>query len=258
MNTSVILEKENDIAVITFNRPESMNTYNVAMSEELLAISDELLRDTETRIVIVKGAGPVFMAGGDIHYFKSGLESMPKGVHAIIRTLAATIQNFRLIKKPIIAAVHGAVAGAGLSVMLACDLVVASSETKFTTAYSALGVSPDGGMSYFLPRLLGTKKAMQLMLTSEQFSAIEAYQWGLVNEVTESSLLVQTVENWVKRLTSLPVGSLNNIKQLTYLSEQQGLAAQCESEAESFVALTQTEDFKIRVNAFLDKRKTHV
>jgi 2-(1,2-epoxy-1,2-dihydrophenyl)acetyl-CoA isomerase len=253
MNDSVLMTKEGEIATITLNRPQVMNTYALAMSERLLDISESLLNDKSTRVVILRGAGPVFMAGGDINYFKDNLDLMPEGVRSIIRTLSATIHNFRSMHQTVIGAVHGAAAGAGLSLMLACDLVVAMTGTKFTTAYSALGVSPDGGLSYFLPKLLGTKKAMELLLLSEQFNVEEAKEWGLINKVVPKSEFEAVVSSLARQCMAMPKQSMENIKRLTYLSETQSLSSQLESEAGSFTALTETADFRDRVLAFLKK-----
>lgn len=253
MDQTVTLNIDHAIATISFNRSDDMNTYNLEMSKALLDVTETLLNEQNVRVVLLRGNGPAFMAGGDIRYFQERMDSMPEGVRDIIRTLAATVHNLRSLSQPVIAVVHGAVAGAGLSLMLAADMVIASQETKFTAAYSALGVSPDGGMSYFLPRHVGTKKAMELMLLSEQFSAEEAKHMGLVNVVCDKNALDDTSATLSKKCLAMPPLAIQNIKQLTYQAESQSLSSQLENEADSFVDLVQTEDFRARVNAFLNK-----
>lgn len=253
MTQTVTMNIDNEVATICFNRPDAMNTYNLEMSQTLLKLTESLINHKTIRVILLRGNGPMFMAGGDIHFFYERMDKMPEGVRDIIRTLAATVHNFRSLSQPVIACVHGAVAGAGLSLMLAADMVIAREDTKFKSAYSALGVSPDGGMSYFLPRHVGTKKAMELMLLSEQFSAEDAERWGLVNRVCNPKQFEETISSYIHRCMSMPTLALKRIKQLTYQAEIQSLSSQLESEADAFVDLVQTGDFKDRVISFLKK-----
>lgn len=255
MSEVVSLMVEGKVATLSFNRPECMNSYDMAMSEQLLEATEWLEANQEINIVILKGQGEAFMAGGDIRFFADRLEQMPQGVKAIIRRLASTVHNMRQSNKLFVAVVHGAVAGAGLSLMLACDLVLAREDTVFTTAYSRLGTSPDGGLSYFLPRLVGEKKAMELLLLADRFDAKEAYKLGLINRVLPLATFEQDIITYLAKVSNLPSLASQRIKELIYASHNNSLADQLELEAKHFVEATQTQNFTEGVKAFLEKRR---
>lgn len=243
------------IATISFNRPEAMNSFNQKMADELESITEEVKRDQSIRAVLLNGAGQLFMAGGDLRFFYEKLEKMPEGVTKIVRTLNATILNLMHMPKPVLASVHGSVAGVGMSFMMAADLVIAAEHTKFTMAYSGIGISPDGGASYNLPRLVGAKKAMEWILLSDIFDAQTALKYGLVNwVVTEQNLATET-NLILKKLKSGPTQSYAQIKKLVNQTWDNSLATQLEHEAESFVHCSITTDFKSGVTSFLQKRK---
>jgi 2-(1,2-epoxy-1,2-dihydrophenyl)acetyl-CoA isomerase len=254
MEPTIILEKNNAIASLIFNRPNVMNTYNHQMGEELLKVTDELLWDDKIRAVLLKGSGPVFMAGGDISFFKERQDQMPIGTLDLVRQLAGAIQNLQNMHKLVLAAVHGSVAGAGISLMLAADLVIAHEHTKFTLAYSGIGTSPDGGASYFLPRLVGDKKAMELLLFSNRFSASQALEWGMINKVSDDASFANDVEIWLQRLVSGPTVDYSKVKKLIHQARHNSLAQQLEIEGTCFAQATKTTDFKRGVTAFLEKK----
>ena len=160
MYETVLFSVNESIATIAFNRPEAMNSFDHRMADELEALTEIVADDPSIRVVLLKGAGHLFMAGGDIKFFYDRLDKMPAGVMKIVRTLNATIHNFMNMPKPVLASVHGSVAGVGISLMLAADLVIAGENTKFTTAYSGIGISPDGGCS--LCQGIGTSSAKLL------------------------------------------------------------------------------------------------
>src|SRR5688572_29342473 len=141
--TMLLYSVSDAVATITLNRPDAMNSFNRQMGEELESITDSVRHDPAIRAVVLNGGGNLFMAGGDIRFFYEQLDTMPAGVRKIVRILNATIINLKEMPKPVLASVHGSVAGVGMSLMLACDLVIAAADTKFTMAYSGLGISPD-------------------------------------------------------------------------------------------------------------------
>ncbi len=255
MEQSVLFEVKDGVATLSLNRPDSLNSYNKAMSKSLLAYSETIRISPDIKMVVFKGEGRAFMSGGDVNYFKENMATLDGEIRQIIRSLGSTILNFRQCDKPILAVVHGACAGAGLSLMLASDLVIATKETTLTTAYSALGTSPDGGMSYFLPQLVGSKKAFELMALTSKFSANEAKALGIVNEVVEPEGLADSVATWTSRVMAMSKDVLKSVKHLTYSSFNQSLAEQLESEASYFFDMVKTDNFKEGVNAFLEKRK---
>lgn len=242
------------IATINLNRPKALNSYDLSMAQSLLAHTETLLLNDQVRVVLVRGEGNAFMAGGDIEFFARELSSMPKGIRSIIRTLANTINNMRQAKQIYLAAVHGAVAGAGMSLMLGCDLVLAEENTVFTTAYNKLATSPDGALSYFLPKLVGDKKAMELLLLSDRLTAVEMQRLGLINTLTHRDNFEAQVDSLLQRLAQLPVVSSNHIKQLVYQSHQHSFETHCEAEAKAFIDSVQRSDFSEGVHAFLERR----
>ncbi len=253
MTNTVLLTIENNIATIAFNRPEQMNTYNDVMSKELLDVVKQVKLDTQVRAVVLRGMGNVFMAGGDLQYFHSNLPTISDCVHTLLHQLTVTIHDLQTMNKPVLAVTHGAVAGVGLSLMLAADLAITAKGTKFTTAYSKLGLTPDGGASYFLPRVVGMKKAMELFFLAEQFDADKALELGLVNWVVPMEELNSEAEKRLAVLANGPTQAYAGIKSLLMQTMSNRLLQQLESEAASFVNCTTTKDFHTGVKAFVKK-----
>lgn len=253
MLQTILHEERDSIATITFNRPAAMNALNRLMAEELAAVTEQILNNDSIRAVLIKGAGKLFMAGGDLHFFYETLEAMPQDVLTIVRTVNASLINLTQMAKPVVACVHGSVAGIGLSYMLAADLVIAAEDTKFTTAYSKIALTPDGGLSYTLPHLIGMKKAMELLLLSEVFSASEALNLGLVNRLASTTKVFAEAEKLVRALAQGPTKSYARIKQLVHNSTHSSLVEQLEAEVHAFAAAAMTEDFKRGVTAFVKK-----
>jgi len=253
MSDTVLLSIDNHIATITLNRPQQMNTFNHRMSEELEQITTQVMLNESIRVVVLRGAGRLFMAGGDIAFFHENLDKMPNSVVKIMRQLNATIQALQAMPKPVIASVHGSVAGVGISLMLAADLVIAAQETKFTTAYSNIGLSPDGGASYFLPRHVGTKKAMQLFLLAEIFDAKTAQDLGLINWIVSEIDLGSETDKLAERLANGPTQAYAALKKLVNQAHETTLAQQLENEIVQFVKCTETKDFQTGVQGFINK-----
>lgn len=258
MTDPVLLARDGPVATLTLNRPNALNALDAAMIDALVAHSVALAADDSLRCVIICGAGKHFMAGGDIRYFAEQLELAPKERHErflrTIERLHAAIELLRRMPHPIVASVHGAVAGFGMSLMCACDLVVAADTSYFTSAYRQLGLTPDGGLSYALPRQVGLRKAMEILLLSERFGAEEALRLGLVNRVVPVPELARATAAMVAAIVSGPVAAMRNDKRLLQQSLARTLAEQLRAEAESFGACSATKDFAEGVRAFLDKR----
>lgn len=255
MTKTLLYTLVDNIATITFNRPTAMNSFDKNMAEELESLTEYIKDDAAIRAVLLNGAGDLFMAGGDLRFFHDSLDSMPKGVIKMIRTLNASILNLISMPKPVVASVHGSVAGVGMSFMLACDLVIAADNTKFTTAYTNIGITPDGGLTYHLPRLVGTKKAMEWILLSGIFDATTAQAYGMINWVVAPEILAEETQRIMKRLVAGPATSYAHAKQLVNSTWQHSLESQLEQEARAFEDCSATADFKIGVKAFLQKKK---
>ena len=258
MNTTLLLHRDGAIATLTLNRPASLNTLDPEMIDALIDHSAALAADDSVRCVVIKGAGKHFMAGGDIRSFGERLSDSPsdrqRNFTNLVVRMHAAIENLQRMPHPVIASVHGAVAGFGLSLMCACDLAIAAESSYFTSAYRHLGLTPDGGASYTLPRLVGLKKAMEIVLLGERFDAAEALRLGLVNRVVPGAGLEATTQQIAQSLASGPVLALRNGKRLINEALSRSLSAQLLSEAESFGACAATQDFAEGVRAFLDKR----
>lgn len=255
MPKSVLLLIDKNIATITLNRPEAMNSFNQNVAKDLLEVTTDVRNNKSIRAVILNGNGPCFMAGGDIRMFNEMMDSMPKGVDEMIDLLHRSIANLMNMPKPVLACVHGSVAGAGVSLMMACDLVIAADDTKFTLAYSGIGMSPDGGATYNLPRLVGNKKAMEWLLLSDMFDAQTAQTFGLINWSVSSSELAQQSQKIISKLVRGPSHSFAHIKRLVNATWDHSLEKQLAEEGKAFADCTVSADFRIGVESFLQKKR---
>src|SRR5688572_11397788 len=200
MSDSVIDSVADGVATILLNRPAVMNALDATMIVQLRAACEKAEQDPSARAVVLRGAGPAFLAGGDVAYFHANLSRMPELVRQGGAELNDAILALRRAPKPVLASVHGTVAGAGVSLMAAADLALAAEGTKFMLAYSRIGASPDGGATYFLPRLIGSRRALELMLLSDAVEAQEALRIGLVNRVVGADRLAAETETIARRL----------------------------------------------------------
>lgn len=255
---SILLARDGAVATLTLNRPDSLNALDLAMMDALVGNVTALASDDSVRCVVIRGAGRHFMAGGDIRTFAASLDAPPaqrrQDFARIVQRVHTAIETIYRMPHPVIAAVHGAVAGFGLSLMCACDLAVAAESSYFTSAYRHIGLTPDGGATYALPRIVGVKKAMEIVLLGERFGVDEALRIGLVNRVVPEPGLAAEVAKLAAALASGPALALRNGKRLINQSLSQSLPAQLLAEATSFGACSATPDFVEGIRAFLDKR----
>jgi len=258
MSEPVTIERNDSVATLTLNRPESLNTLDFAMMEALIARTAELAADESVRVVVVRGAGRHFMAGGDLRSFATLLDRAPdarrEAFQAMIEKLHAAIEHLHRMPAIVVAQVRGAVAGFGLSLLCACDLAVAADDAYFTTAYRHIALTPDGGGTWALPGIVGLRKAMEMLLLSERFDAAEALRLGLVNRVVPAVELEAAVATLVKSLADGPRMALVNAKRLARASLDRSLSEQLQAEAVSFASCAATSDFAEGIRAFLEKR----
>lgn len=250
-NRPLILRREGAIAHLRFNRPQSLNAIDSATAKALLAASEELARDPAVRAVVLSGEGRGFMAGGDLTQMKADPQSIPT---QLIDPLHAALRNLASLDAPVIASVHGVVAGAGVSMMLAADLAIAAEGTRFVLAYLNIGASCDGGASFALPRVVGLRKALEIALLNESFDAAEALRLSLVNRVVPAAELEAETTRLANRLASGPTRAIGRMRRLMRRSFASDFAAQLDAEKEAFTASTTTRDFAEGVRAFLEKR----
>ncbi len=259
MTDSVLIEVENRIATLTLNRPALLNALDPDMAEGLRASTAQVAADDSVRCVVVRGAGDNFMAGGDITYFQRCLELDPEqqrtAIHHLINCIHESVESLREMPKPVIASARGAVAGFGLSLLACCDLAVVSENCVFTLAYCNIGISPDGGSTYHLPRMIGAKRAMELALLGDRFDAHQARSIGLVNRVVPPDQLTQQTAALAQRLAAGPTLAYGHTKALINASLQSTLSAQLHAEESSFVEGIASADFAEGVHAFCEKRK---
>jgi len=256
---NVIYERSGAVATLTLNRPASLNSVNPEMIDALLAASARAADDAAVRAVVICGAGEHFMAGGDLRWFREQTLLPDDGGRArfdeLIAKVHASVLNFKRMDKPVIAGVHGAVAGFGLSLMLAADLVLAADTTYFTLAYSNIALSPDGGATWSLPRQVGLKQAMEIALLGERFDAARARELGMVNRVVPHDQLAGEVHKLAERLARGPAKALANTKALLNQSFDNTLEAQLLAEQKSFTACAVSADFAEGLGAFFERRK---
>jgi 2-(1,2-epoxy-1,2-dihydrophenyl)acetyl-CoA isomerase len=258
MNDTVLLQREGSVATLTLNRPAALNTLDLAMIDGLIAATTEVANDDALHVVVLRGAGKHFMAGGDIRTFAAQLSAAPaerqRGFQRMIERLHGAVEQLHRMPHPVVGRVHGAVAGFGLSLMNACDLVVAADDAYFASAYRHIALTPDGGGTWTLPRIVGLRKAMEILLLGERFDAAEAMRLGLVNRVVPAAELDATIDAIVRSLADGPRHALRSARRLVRDSLARTLSEQLEAEAVSFGRCTAMPDFDEGITAFLDKR----
>ena len=255
MSELILYAVADGIATITFNRPQVMNALDPQSIRVFRDLCERAEHDKQARVVVVRGAGPAFLAGGDVGSFKAQLANFSGKVLDLAGELHRGILALRRAPKPVIASVHGAVAGAGMSIMMACDLIVAADDTQFSMAYSRIATSPDGGASWFLPRLAGYQKAMELLLLSDVVDAATLQAMGVVNRVVAAAALATATLKLAQRLAAGPAGAYAETKALVNASMNQDLTKHLKAEAEAFARCAAQADFAEGVTAFVEKRK---
>jgi 2-(1,2-epoxy-1,2-dihydrophenyl)acetyl-CoA isomerase len=252
--TTILFEIKDKIARITLNRPEAANALNLEMGKDLMHAAVQCSEDPNIGAVILTGAGRMFSGGGDLKSFAAQGEHMPAHLKEVTTYLHAAVSRFTRMDAPVIAAVNGTAAGAGLSMVCSCDLVLAAESAKFTMAYTRIGLTPDGSSTYFLPRLVGLKRALELTLTNRLFSAQEAQEWGIVTKVVPDANLQAEANALAAQLASGATGALGAAKRLLHSGWSETLETQMELETQTIAARAHTADGREGIAAFLEKR----
>src|ERR1700704_160058 len=252
----VLFELHDHVAHETFNRPHAGNALDLAMAKELMAVSLRCENDPAVRAVLLQGAGNTFCVGGDIKAFAAQSE-LSGYLRQITSYLHLAISHFARMNAPVIAAVQGAAAGGGFSLAISCDLVIAAEPATFLMAYSKIGMAPDGGSTYFLPRLVGFKRALELALTNRVLSAREACEWGIVTEVVRAESLAARAEELAASLAQGPTGAFGAAKRLLHSGWNQSLETQMELESRAIADAGGNAEGKEGIRAFLEKRKAN-
>lgn len=255
MADPVLVRQEGAVAEITLNRPGVMNALSMEMAEQFCEVCWRIEADASVRAVLVKGEGKGFQAGGDIASFHAQMHRIGEHAGRMIDTYHVAVRTLVRMPKPVVGQLHGAVAGAGMSLAMNLDLAIAAEGTVFTLAYANLGTSPDGGSTFFLPRLVGRRRAMEIALLSDRFDAAKALELGLVNRVVPADQLANEAMALATKLASGPTQAYARTKALIDQSFENDLATQLEAERANFVASTATADFREGVDAFVNKRR---
>ena len=249
----IIFKKIKSVGIITLNRPKAFNSFVQEMAMELQSRLEECNNNNEIRCIIITGNGKAFCAGQDL---KEAIDpSGPKIEEIVKKHYNPIIMKIREIKKPVLAAVNGVAAGAGANLALACDLIVATKSASFIQAFSKIGLIPDSGGTFFLPRLVGLPKATALMMTGEKVMAIDAEKMGMIYKVYDDEEFDDQVMKLAEYLSSMPTRALGFIKKLLNESLNSNLFTQLDLEGKMQVLASKTDDHKEGVKAFLEKRK---
>lgn len=251
---SVELRIEDSIAWLTMTRPDSLNALNPDMAEALFAAASTVAADPGARCLVIRGAGGHFMSGGDIRFFAQALARPDDFPVAIFDSVHGLVKLLRQMDTPVLASVEGACAGFGVSLVAACDLALAAEDAVFTLAYRHIGVSPDGGSTWTLPRSIGHKRASELVLLGERFAADRAADLGLVNRCLPAAELAAQTRAWALALASGPRQALARGKALLRESANRDLDTQLAAEQACFIECAGEPDFAEGVGAYLDKR----
>ena len=255
---TLLIERRDGVFEIVLNRPQILNAANRELIAELAEATAQAAADRDSRVVLLRGEGTHFMAGGDIRMFGELVDLPPEErqriFQALVDGLHPTLVRLRTMPKPVVAAVQGAAAGFGLSLVLAADLAIAAEDAQFGCGYIHLGTSPDGGMTATLPRIVGLKRAAELMLLGERFDARRALDLGIVNRLVPAADLLAEAWGLAARLAAGPSHAYGRTKALLAASVEAGLAAQLDRETESFAACAASPEFVEGVRAFLEKR----
>ncbi len=250
--STVLLQVENTIATITLNRPEALNSFNDIMADDLLTALHAAASDSTIRSVVLTGKGKAFCAGGDLGHLSS--ITSPQAARNFISSVGRLTYEIMNMEKPVIAMVNGVAAGAGFNLALACDIIFCAKSARFAQSFAKVGLVPDCGGMYLLPRLVGLHKAKELMFTGDIIDAETAFNLGIVNKIMEDDNLSQAVYQFAARMANSPTTALGLMKRILNRSDTLDLTTVLEFEADLQALCMQTADHKEGVAAFREKR----
>lgn len=243
------------VVTITLDRPDAANGLNLELATELAHAAQQASVASAVKAVILTGSGTMFCAGGDIKSMLSFGDSMGAGLKGIADNLHRAMSTFARMDAPLINAVNGTAAGAGFVLSVCGDFVIAADNAKFTMAYTKIGLSPDGGSTFYLPRLIGLRKTQELMFTNRVLSAQDALDWGLVNVVAAPAEVMTEAQNIAQTFAQGSLSANSSVKKLLLESWGNGLETQMELEGRQIAANIESVDGKEGVTAFVEKRK---
>jgi 2-(1,2-epoxy-1,2-dihydrophenyl)acetyl-CoA isomerase len=254
MTDPILIETDNRIAFVTFNRPGRLNAIDLAMARAFREAVERLEARDDVRAVVLRGAGAAFVSGGDITLFRGDRDQAVATIGELIDHFHAATIGLQRLAAPVIASVHGAAAGGGFSLALAADLRIAADTATFTPAYLRLGASPDGGGTFFLTRLVGASKALEIFLLGGTFPAAEALRLGFVNRVVPAADLARETTRLAETVARGAMPAVAHAKALMIGRDLAALERQLAAEKQAFLDCVRSGDFEEGVAAFLAKR----
>ncbi len=253
--STLLFEVREHVAHMTLNRPDAANGINLEMASEIRHAARRCATDPEIRAVLLSGAGKMFCAGGDLKAFAAQPEGeLPGFLEQVTLHLHQAISHFARMNAPVVAAVHGSAAGGGFSLACACDFPIAAESAKFTMAYTRAGLTPDGSSTYFLPRIIGYRRTLELAITNRVLSAREAAEMGLVTRVVPDAELISEATKFATQLATGPTAAYGGVKRLLIDSFTNTLEAQMYLEGDYISAMGRTIDGREGIASFLAKR----
>lgn len=252
-----LLRIEGPIATITLNRAAAFNSINLAIAQKLEQIAAQVEASPDIRVLVIEGAGRAFCAGGDLQTIGAAAEAntVTPVVGELLKHYHAFIESVRRMPKIVLASVHGSAAGAGMGLAFVADLCIAAEDARFTPAYAKIGVSPDGGSTVAIVGTVGTRRALQIFLAEDSFTAQQACEWGLVAKVVPTTELKAATRQLAERLAQNPPAAIAGTKSLVYQAALTSTRQQLDAEEHKIIAAMHTDDFRVAVKKFISKGK---
>lgn len=251
---TILFDLRDGVAHLTLNRPDAANAINLESSQELYDVMLRCDENPAVRAVLVTGSGKMFCAGGDLKTFAARKDDLPAHLKLLTHFIHGAVSLMARMDAPVIAAVNGTVAGGGLGLVFGADLVIAAESARFTMAYTRAALSPDASTSFFLPRLVGLRRALDLTLTNRVLSAREALEWGIVNRVVPESELTATAQALAKEMAEGPTAAFGAAKRLLRDSFSDTLETHLQAEARAIADRSRNAEAREGISAFLEKR----
>jgi len=252
---TIIYEIQGNVATITLNRPDAKNAINLQMAKDLLSVALTCNADPNVRALIICGSGNTFCVGGDVKEFHANIDVLSNHLKEITTYLHAAISILSRINVPLVVGINGFVAGAGIGLACLGDIIVATESSRFTVAYTGIGLTPDAGTTYLLPRAIGLKKASELILTNRQLSASDALAIGLVTNVVPDGEIIPHINSVATQLATCATRALAMSKNLLQRGWTETLETHMQNESDVISQLGHTDDAKEGILAFAEKRR---
>src|SRR6266404_6243675 len=252
-----LLSIEGPIATIRLNRPAAFNSIDLSIARKLEALGAEVEANDNIRVLVIEGEGRAFSAGGDLQTIgaAAAADTIAPVVGELLKHYHAFIETVRRMTKIVLSSVHGSAAGAGMGLAFVTDLCIAAEDARFTPAYAKIGVSPDGGSTVGMVGTVGTRRALQLFLAEDSFSAQQAYDWGLVTRFVTAAELKAATRKFAERLAQNPPAAIGATKSLVYQAALTPTRQQLDAEEEKIIDCMQSDEFRVAVKKFTSKGK---